>query len=146
MNFAKIAAVAVFATAVFALLPASLKAADEAPAAPPATSPSTGDQAAAALRFYGPITAIDAAAKTFTVGEQTFSVTPATHMSKPDDSEGTLADAKVGEPARGTYTKEADGKLNVVKVRFGKKTGGKSGGKSGGKKKTDAATTEPAAQ
>ena len=63
-----------------------------------------------------------------------------------DDSAATLADAVVGQPARGSYTKSADGKLNVTKVRFGKRTGGKAGGgKTGGKKKTDAAT-QPANQ
>ena len=49
----------------------------------------------------------------------------------------TLADAVVGEPARGSYTKSSDGKLNVTKVRFGKKPGG---GKGGGKKSKDAAS------
>ena len=59
-----------------------------------------------------------------------------------DDSAATLADATVGQPARGSFTKAADGQLNVTKVRFGKKSGGgKSGGKAGGKKKTDSAAT-----
>jgi hypothetical protein len=146
MNIARIA-VAVLLGSAWLALPASLWATDGADsAAPPATSPSAGtDQpAAGASRFYGAITAIDANAKTFSVGDQTFCVVGESHLTKADDSEATLADAKVGEPARGTYTKGADGKLNVTKVRFGKKTGGKSGGKSGGKKKSDAATTEPA--
>ena len=38
-----------------------------------------------------------------------------------DDSAATLNDVTVGEPARGTYTKSSDGKLNVTKVRFGRK-------------------------
>ena len=43
-------------------------------------------------------------------------------------------------------TSTSDGKLNVTKVRFGKKTGGKSGGgRTGGKKSKDAAT-QPSAQ
>jgi hypothetical protein len=154
MNTFKLAAVALFACASLAS-PRLLRAADAAaaaptaePATPPATAPSAGgdQQPADVPRFYGSITAIDADAKTFTVGDQTFNVVADSKLSKSDDSPATLADAKVGEPARGTYNKAADGKLNVIKVRFGKKTGGKSGGKSGGKKKTEGATTEPAAQ
>lgn len=127
----------VFALIVGALAaaPAIVSAADTA-GNPPTTNPSlpttNPDQP---LRFYGPITALDASAKTFTVGDQTFTITDDTKMTKGDGSPATLADAVVGEPARGTYTKADDGKLKVVKVRFGKKTGGKSGGKNGGKKK-----------
>jgi hypothetical protein len=61
----------------------------------------------------------------------------------------TLADAVVGEAARGTYTKKSEGTLEVTKVRFGKKpnanAGGsaKTGGKAGGKKKAPAATAPP---
>jgi len=137
MNIVKLTAVALVGFVVLTSA-ASLRAADEA-AAPPATSPT-----ASALRFYGPITALDKDAKTFTVGEQTFCIVGDSQLTKSDDSPATLDDAKVGEPARGTYAKSADGKLNVTKVRFGKKTGGKTGGKSGGKKTTDgAAATHP---
>ena len=62
-----------------------------------------------------------------------------------DDKPATIADAVVGEAARGSYTKSSDGKLNVTKVRFGKKTGG--GGKAGGKEEQGrAAATKPAAK
>ncbi|HUO09259.1 MAG TPA: hypothetical protein VM008_13210 [Phycisphaerae bacterium] len=44
---------------------------------------------------------------------------------------------RYGQPARGTYNKTADGKLEIVKVRFGKKAGG---GKKGGKKSEPPAT------
>jgi len=104
-------------------------------------SPATQPDEAGPLKFYGAISAIDTKAMTFTVDNQVFSVVPETHMTKAaDDSQATLADAVVGEPARGTYTRSSDGKLNVTKVRFGKKTGGKAGGKSGGKKKAGAST------
>jgi len=111
------------------------------PATQPATQPA---DEAGPLKFYGTISAIDAKAGTFTVDNQVYSVVPETHMTKAaDDSQATLADAVVGEPARGTYTRTSDGKLNVTKVRFGKKTGGKAGGgKAGGKKKHDP-TTQP---
>jgi len=108
--------------------------------ASPATAPTT-DQSGV-NKFYGAVSAVDTKANTFTVDNQTFVVVGETHMTKAaDDSAATLADAVVGEPARGTYTKTSDGKLTVTKVRFGKKTGG--GGKSGGKKKNAAATTQP---
>ena len=117
------------------------RAADE-PAKPPATTPSDANGPA---KFYGTISAVDASAKTFTIDNQVYTVVSETHITKAaDDSQASIDDAKVGEVARGTYTKASDGKLNVTKVRFGKKTGGgKSGGKSGGKKKTDAAATQP---
>src|SRR5439155_25626696 len=109
------------------------RAADKSASSQPSTQPAGGEP----LKFYGTISAIDKDAKTFTVDNQTFNIVPESHMTKAaDDSIATIADAVVGEPARGTYTKSADGKLNVTKVRFGKKTGGKaggSGGKGGGK-------------
>jgi len=115
----------------------------------PTTAPSATDAAAAgAQRFYGAITAIDKDKNTFTVDNQTYMIVPESQMTKAaDDSAATIADATVGEPARGTYTKAGDGSLHVTKVRFGKKTGGKAGGgKAGGKKKdgADAPTTAPA--
>jgi hypothetical protein len=107
----------------------------------PATSPSA-DQPGP-NKFYGTVTAVDANAKTFTVDNQTYSIVPESQLTKAaDDKAATIADAVVGEPARGSYTKSSDGKLNVTKVRFGKKTNG--GGKSGGKKGKDGAT-KPAA-
>ena len=118
--------------------PTFTRAADDAAAT---TAPAT--QAADGTKFYGAVTAVDTTANTFTVGDQTFAVTGSSKMTKADDSTATLADAVVGQPARGTYNKNADGKLEVAKVRFGKKAGGKGGGKGGGKKKTpDPATTQ----
>jgi len=119
-------------------------------AADSTTAPTTSTSEAGPNKFYGTISAVDPAAKTFTVDNQTYNIIGESQMTKAEDgSAATLADATVGEPARGSYTKSADGKLNVTKVRFGKKTGGKSGGgnggKSGGKKNKDA-TTQPAAQ
>jgi hypothetical protein len=128
------------------IISASSLRADES-AKPPASNPSSSanPDANGPAKFYGTISAVDASAKTFTIDNQVYTVVGETHMTKAaDDSQATMDDAKVGEVARGTYTKGADGKLNVTKVRFGKKTGGgKSGGKSGGKKKGDAASTQP---
>src|SRR4051812_22323890 len=94
----------------------------DAPTSAPTTDP------AAPMRFYGTISAVDTAAKTFVVDNQTYMVVPESQMTKAaDDSEATIADAVVGEPARGSYTKASDGTMHITKVRFGKKTGGKSG-------------------
>src|SRR4051812_41032826 len=94
-----------------------------APAAEKAENATTQPGAAGAegaAKFYGSITAVDPKAMTFTIGEQTFTVVGETQMSK-DDKAATIADAVVGEPARGTYTKAENGTLQVTKVRFGKK-------------------------
>jgi hypothetical protein len=95
--------------------------------------------AAAPQKFYGPVTAVDTNAMTFTVGDQTFTVTSESQMTK-NSQAATLADAVVGEPARGSYTKSADGKLDITKVRFGKKAGGKAGG--GKHKKSESPDSE----
>jgi hypothetical protein len=109
---------------------------DSATTQPAATQPT----ASGPTKFYGTITAIDTTANTFSINDQTYQITSESQMTK-NDKTATLADAVVGEPARGTYTTDASGKMNVTKVRFGKKTGGKSGGKKGGKK--SGATSQP---
>jgi hypothetical protein len=110
-----------------------------------AADPSTNAPASASKdgpnRFYGPISKVDTNKNTFTVGDQTFAITAETEIVNKDGAKAKLADAVVGEPARGTYTKKSDGTLDVTKVRFGKKSNGKSSGsgKGSGKKKTDSA-------
>jgi len=140
------------ATAVLAISTATTRAADDAKPdgkkdtkTPPATTTTTADQPGPA-RFYGTITAVDVNAKTFTVDKQTYTIVAESQVTKAaDDKPATIADAVVGEPARGSYTKSSEGALNVTKVRFGKKTGG--GGKAAGKKNNkDAAATKPAAK
>ena len=127
----KLTAITLFAAAIVAT-PAWSRA-EDAPAAPAKKEKAAGE------KFYGPVTAVDTNAMTFTVGEQTFAVTSKSELTK-GDKPATLAEAVVGEPARGTYTKSADGKLEVAKTRFGKKpVGGKTGGKAGGKKAKAAA-------
>jgi hypothetical protein len=136
-----VAAIALVSAACL-MSPDQLRAADTS-----TTQPTTGPSDAGASKFYGTISAVDPDAKTFTVDNQTYSVVGETQMTKAEDgSQATIADAVVGQPARGSFTKSSDGKLHVTKVRFGKKTGGKSGGgKTGGKKNKDAAT-QPSAQ
>lgn len=125
---------------------AALTSAQDA-ATPPATSPSeptSQPDQGAVQKFYGTVTAVDVNAMTFVVADKTYAITGESQMTK-DNKPATLADAVVGEPARGSYTTTSDGKLQITKVRFGKKTGGKSGGKSGGNKKSEA-TSQPSAQ
>lgn len=121
-------AAATFLGAVLLTIPA-LSRADDASTNAPSTAPEKTGPA----KFYGPITAVDTNAMTFTVGDQTFNITSESHLTK-NGQPATLSDAVVGEPARGSYTTGSDGKLNITKVRFGK-SGGKNGGKKGGKKK-----------
>jgi hypothetical protein len=125
----KLVSIGIFAGVIAATTTSSRAADTNAPAAAPAAS-------AAPAKFYGPVTAVDTNAMTFTVGDQTFAVTGESQMTK-DSKPATLADAVVGEPARGTYTTTKDGKLDVTKVRFGKKAGG-------GKKKKKAENTTDA--
>jgi hypothetical protein len=120
--------------------PTVTRADDNGAKKPPTTNPTTNPDQSGVTKFYGTVSAVDTKAMTFTVDNQTYTVVAETQMTKAaDNSPATLADAIVGEPARGSFTKSSDGKLNVTKVRFGKKPGG---GKGGGKKSKDA-TTQP---
>src|SRR5689334_18800549 len=67
-------------------------------------------------RFYGTISKIDTNKNSFTVADQTFVITAESQVTNKDGEKAKLADALVGEPARGTYTKKSDGKLEVTKV------------------------------
>jgi hypothetical protein len=140
----KLTTITILAAAIFGVT-AIARAAGADTAAPAAKGKSSGD------KFYGPITAVDTNAMSFTVSDQVYTVNSKTEITlAKDGSKAALADAAVGEPARGSYTKGSDGKLVVTKVRFGKKTsatgaGGKTGGKSGGKKKKDTGAADAAA-
>ena len=135
----KLTTLTILATAIVGVTAIS-RGADSDITAPATKAKSSTD------KFYGPVTALDTNAMTFTVGDQTFSVTSKTELTAAKDGTViTLVAVTVGEPARGTYVKGSDGKLNVDKVRFGKKAGGKTGGKGGGKKKAGAGAADTAA-
>lgn len=138
----KLAVATLLGAAVIAI-PSTLRAQDTNGASAGSSTSSTAD-ASSPSKFYGPITAVDTNAMTFTVGDQTFTVTGESHLTK-NSQPATLADAVVGEPARGSYTKGSDGKLDITKVRFGKGGGkkGGSGGKSGGKKNKESSGSTP---
>ena len=72
------------------------------------------------LPFHGKITSVDKAAKTVTIGQRTFQVTPDTKISK-GGNPATLDDAAVDEEAGVAYKKSEDGKLTAVSLRFGPK-------------------------
>lgn len=91
-------------------------------------------------KFHGPVTAVDTNAMTFTVNDQIFTVTDESRMTR-NGKGATLSDVVVGEPARGSYTKGSDGKLEVTKVRFGKKSGVKAGGKKKANQGSGTSTT-----
>jgi hypothetical protein len=114
--------------------PALLQGDDTGATTQPTTTPSA--TASGPTKFYGTVTAVDTTANTFSISDQTYYVTSETQMQK-NGKTATLADAVVGEPARGTYTADSSGKMDVTKVRFGKKSGGGKGGKKKG------ATSQP---
>jgi len=122
-------------TAILTLLTLGILGAPALSSAQDASPTGTKKGKSTGEKFFGPVTAVDTNAMTFVINDQTFTVTSSSKITlAKDHATGTLADAVVGEPARGTYTKSADGKNEVTKVRFGKKAGA-AGGKSGGKKK-----------
>jgi hypothetical protein len=109
---------ALLALAAAAAILAPSSRADDTTASP------TPDNQAAKLKFHGPISAVDTNAMTFTVGDQTFTITSKSRITM-NGKTATLDDAVVGEPAHGSYIKGADGQLDITKVRFGKNAGGK---------------------
>lgn len=92
--------------------PVMLRAQD----APAAAAP----KKARALPFHGKIEALDATAKTITIGKETIQITSETKITK-GGKPATLADAAVGDDTGGAYRKDADGKLNAVSLRIGPK-------------------------
>jgi hypothetical protein len=104
-----------------------------APVAAPATTPAAAQTAPvkkhtaaapaaapATLPFRGTVTTVDTNAMTLTVGKRTFNMTSETVVTK-DDKPAVLADGAAGEPVRGAYKKNTDGKLDAVTIHFGGK-------------------------
>lgn len=73
-----------------------------------------------AIPFRGKVNAVDKTAKTVTVGERVFQVTPDTKLMKAGKP-AKLDDAVVGEEVGGNYRKADDGKLVAQMIRFGPK-------------------------
>ena len=104
-------------------------AAETPPAAAAQTPPATAAQTPpvkkhgtkpATLPFHGTLTAVDTNAMTLTVSKRTFEMTSETIVTK-DGKPAVLSDGVVGEPVRGAYKKNAEGKLDAITVRFGGK-------------------------
>ncbi len=92
--------------------PGSQTAAAEAPAA----------KSQRAVPFHGMIAVVDSAAKTFTIAgkehSRTFKITESTKITKAGQP-ATAADVVANEEARGSYTKAADGTLEVKTLKVG---------------------------
>ncbi|HUA38426.1 MAG TPA: hypothetical protein VMA35_08560 [Candidatus Sulfopaludibacter sp.] len=73
-----------------------------------------------AIPFHGKIDAVDTSAMTLKVGARIFEITADTKIFN-NGEPATLADAKAGEPVRGTYKKTEAGKLEAVTVHLGAK-------------------------
>ena len=114
------------APAVVVPTPPPAAAVSMPPAAAPQTPPVKKHIASspASLTFRGTLTAVDTNAMTLTVGKRTFNMTSETIVNK-DDKPAVLADGVVGEPVRGAYKKNADGKLDAVTIHFGGNAEGK---------------------
>ncbi len=77
------------------------------------------------LPFRGKLGSVDKVAKTITLDEKTtpgrtFQVTSETRIMK-EGKPATLEDGVAGEVVRGSYTKNADGKLEAHTISFGVK-------------------------
>lgn len=76
------------------------------------------------IPFHGKLAAVDANARTLTVGNRTFQVTADTKIFN-NGEPATLSDGVVGGPVRGAYQKTEAGLLEAVTVHFGAKPGEK---------------------
>lgn len=75
--------------------------------------------------FHGKLAAVNKPAKTITVGQRTFQITPDTKIKKKGQP-ATLDDGVVGEPVGGYFIKGDDGKLVAKTVNFGPKPEGET--------------------
>jgi hypothetical protein len=116
-NISKITILSLFAAALVAM-PVLSRA--EVTNAPAASDQTTQPKPKKNPPFHGNLKAVDASAKTITVGTLTLQITSDTKITK-DGKPATLSDGVVGEPVGGAYTKTADGKLNALIVHFGAK-------------------------
>ena len=96
----------------------------------PSASPSPAAAASASpaaktdrpIPYHGKISAVDATAKTFSIGKRIFKITDQTKLEKSNGGPATWSDVKVDEEVRGSYLKKADGTQEVKSAKFGPKT------------------------
>ena len=122
-NISKITVLSLFAPALVAMPLLSRAQDTNAPGAADQTAPAKPKKHGI-LPFHGKLSAVDAGAKTLTVGKLTLQVTSDTKIIK-DGQPATLSEGVVGELVGGAYKKTADGQLDAVTVHFGAKGGEK---------------------
>ncbi len=76
------------------------------------------------MPFNGKIVSVDKSAKSLVIGKRTFHVTAQSEITKQGKA-ATLDDAQIGEMAGGSFV-DKEGKLEIVKVRFGPKPEGEA--------------------
>ena len=95
------------------------------PAAKPSASPAEKTAMARAIPYHGKISAVDQAAKTFTIAgkekSRVFKVTDKTVVTK-SGAAATMKDVAANEEVRGSYWKAADGSLEAKSVKLGPAT------------------------
>ena len=124
-NSSKKILLSLLASALVAL-PVLAQAQDTTTNAPSSSDESTTvqPQKHGIVPFHGKLKAVDANAKTLTVGNRTFQITDDTKIFS-KGAPATLSDGVVGEPVRGAYKKTEAGLLEAVTVHFGAKAGEK---------------------
>jgi ribosomal protein L18E len=110
---ASISVLTLCAAAVIAL-PVPSRAQDNANMAAAETPAKKSDL----IVYKGTVKSVDAAAKTITVGDQTFTLGADAKLTK-DGQAMKLDDIKAGDEVRGHYKKTEDGKLEAISVHEG---------------------------
>ena len=114
-NLSRITVLSLFAAALVTM-PAMLRA--EGTNAPAATNQTTQPKPKKNPPFHGNLKAVDASAKTLTVGTLTLQITSDTKITQ-NGQPATLSDGAVGGPVSGTYMRLGNGRLNALSVYFG---------------------------
>jgi hypothetical protein len=125
LNSSKFTLLSLFAAAMVAM-PVLVPAQDANTNAPSSSDQTTTakPQKHGVIPFRGKLAAVDANAKTLTVGNRVFQITADTKIFN-NGEPAALSDGVVGEPVRGAYKKTESGLLEAVTVHFGAKTGEK---------------------
>ncbi len=118
-HIAKITSLGLVAVAL-TLAPTISRAQDDSTNTPSATPKKHNN--GGYIPFQGTVAAVDAGAETLTVGKLTINITSSTKiLNFTNNSPATLSDVAVGGHVSGSYTKDADGKLNAHSLHIGTK-------------------------
>ncbi len=116
---------------------ADKKAASPAPKEAAAEAAEAPAKKARAIPFYGNLTAMDKAAKSFTIGKlksRTIMVVESTKVTK-SGSPATFADLSDNDYVTGSYMKKEDGTLEAKSLKIGGKTDAEKAAASASKEK-----------